>query len=319
MIEKKNRKAFKISFSVKQILLISIILCFLISLFFYLKPQEMVEVHFLDKQGNENTLIIPLEDREKLQGLVQYLFAYDSFAYTILGNKPVSWGCYHNPLPFSSWENFYNSFSDYNYTLRIGWKTWEKYSHLFPSILLWIESPECYPGSISILLVNEEQFNIVIDHNKKDFEDVLQRKVINGSQLLTEAKSSSLMHDVLNGHQALMGIVLGYGRDNSWQFLEVCCRYRKPIGCVWGEDDFCFPDELPEGISLTDFYLSHCSCPSFAGNPNSEESLALKKDYLLTKQKVIEYYKDKDFLEATLSLLAGYDPRSDSERFSDKK
>jgi hypothetical protein len=65
-------------------------------------------------------------------------------------------------------------------------------------------------------------------------------------------------------------------------------------------------------VSLTDFYLSHCSCPSFAGDPNSEESLALKTEYLLTKQKVLDYYKNKDFLEATLSLLAGYYPMSSS-------
>lgn len=312
MVEKKNRKAFKISFSVKQVLLISTILCFLFGIFFYLKSNEMVKVRFLDKQGKENILIIPVEDKEKLQDLMQKLFAEDSFAYTILGNKPVSWGIYHNPLPFSSWEDFFNSFSDYNCTLRNGWKTWEKYSHLFPSTLLWIESAKCYPGSISILLVNEEQFNIIVDNNKKDFEEVLQRKVINGSQLLKEAKSRSLIHDVLKGHQALIGTVLGYGRDNSWQFLEVSCKNRRPIGWVWGEEEFSFPDELPKEVSLTDFYLSHCSCPSFAGDPNTAESLELKKEYLLIKKKVMDYYNNKDFLEATLSLLAGHYPMSDS-------
>ena len=54
--------------------------------------------------------------------------------------------------------------------------------------------------------------------------------------------------------------------------------------------------------------LVHYSCPTFAGDPHSAESVALKKDYLLTREKVLTYYKDKDFLEATLSLLAGYRP-----------
>jgi hypothetical protein len=240
MVEGKNKKALKISFLVKQVLLISTILCFLFGMFFYLKPNEVVKVRFLDKKGKENILIIPIEDKEKLQDLMQKLFAEDSFAYTILGNKPVSWGTYHNPFPFSSWENFFNSFSDYNYTFRKEWKTWEKYSHLFSSTLLWVESPKCYPGSVSILLVNEKQFNIIVDNNKKDFEEVLQRKVINGSQLLKEAKNGSLMEDVLKGHQALIGIVLGYGRDNSWQFLEVSCKKRRPIGWVWGKKSFLF-------------------------------------------------------------------------------
>ena len=72
-------------------------------------------------------------------------------------------------------------------------------------------------------------------------------------------------------------------------------------------------ESIESDITLTDYYLSLYSCPSFAGDPNSEESLALKTEYLLTKQKVMDYYKGKDFLEATLSLLAGYYPQSDSE------
>ena len=114
------------------------------------------------------------------------------------------------------------------------------------------------------------------------------------------------MNEVLEGHQGLIGIVLGYGRDNSWQFHEAC-KNRTIVDWVWGEEDSYFVEESMElDIPLTDYYLSHYSCPSFAGDPNSAESLALKAEYILTKQKVVEYYKGKDFLEATLSLLAGH-------------
>lgn len=58
---------------------------------------------------------MPLRDKEKLQGLMQKLFAEDSFAYTILGNKPVSWETYQNPFAFSSWENFFTLFSVMEY------------------------------------------------------------------------------------------------------------------------------------------------------------------------------------------------------------
>lgn len=301
----ENNKSLKI-YLINIVILITTIVCFSYGLFFYLKLTEKVALHFLDKEGKKNTLIIPVQDKEKLLALMQKLFAEDSFAYTILGTKPISWATYQNPFPLSSWEDFFSSFSNENHIFRDGWKTWKKYSHLFPS-LLWTESSEYRPGYISILLVNEEQFKIIVDTYKKDFEEVIQKKFTNGLQLLEEAKSRSLMHNVLKGHQALIGIVLGYGRNNSWKFLEVSCRNRKPLGCVW-EEDFSFADELPEGMSLTEYYLSHCSCPSFSGDPNSEESLALKSEYLLTKQKVLDYYKDKDFLEATLSLLAGHVP-----------
>ena len=131
---------------------------------------------------------------------------------------------------------------------------------------------------------------------------------MDGFQLLREAKNRSLMNEVLEGHQGLIGIVLGYGRDNAWQFLEGC-KNRTAIGWVWGEEDNYFGEEsLESDLTLANYYLSHYSCPSFAGDPNSVESLTLKTEYILTKQKVMDYYKDKDFLEATLSLLAGYYP-----------
>lgn len=70
----------------------------------------------------------------------------------------------------------------------------------------------------------------------------------------------------------------------------------------------CYKNLLPLSAENIETSLFLDSCPSFAGDPYSEESLMLKEDYLLTKEKVVSYYKDKDFLEATLSLLAGFRP-----------
>ncbi len=270
-------------------------------------------LQYLDQHGTAHTLSLPVKDRKRLFSLMQKLFAEDSFAYTILGSKPISWASYHNPFPFTDWREFRNAFSKYNREMRAGWKTWEKYNHLFPSANFWAEAPKCYPGSISILIVNEEQFNAVVNNNKQDFQDVLDREIVDGVQLLNEAKNRSLMNEVLKGHQALLGIVLGYGRDNSWGFLT-SCEKRDPLGWVWDETNEHRPGEIRFrfGGRNTEECLDLESCPSFAGHPHSTESMTLKRDYLLTKQKVIDYYKGKDFLEATLSLLAGYRPRDDS-------
>lgn len=240
---------------------------------------------------------------------MRMLFAEDNFAYTLLGSKPVSWACYKKPFPFVDLSTFRDSLKKYHRTLRLGWETWSKFRHLFPSTSFWVESSKCDPGRVSILIVNEERFNHVVNNNKQDFQDVLNREIADGFQLLSEAKDHSLMNEVLEGHQALLGIVLGYGRDNSWEFLKRSEK-RDPLGCVWDEMN----DQRSRGIRTRlgaidiEGCLSLESCPTFAGNPNSEESLLLKRDYLLTKQKVINYYKDKDFLEATLSLLAGFRP-----------
>lgn len=237
------------------------------------------------------------------------LVAEDNFAYTLLGSKPVSWVCYKNPLPFNDWTMFCYTLKKYHSCLRKGWKTWLKYRHLFPLANFWAEKSESHPGWISILLVNEEQFNrVVIDH-KKDFEEVLNREIVDGFQLLKEAKTRPLMSEILKGHQALMGIVLGYGRNNSWKFLQGI-ETNHLLECVWDETNDRTPGIINTRLSADDAEacLLLDSCPSFAGDPYSEESLMLKMDYLLTKEKVINYYKGKDFLEGTLSLLAGFRP-----------
>jgi len=308
MVREKQKRVFKKNSLLK---LASFVLCglFITILLWQYSQSRPISLHYLDQQEAAHTLTLPVKDRKKLAGLMQKLFAEDSFAYTILGSKPVSWATYLNPLPLSDWTRFYDSFSAHNRTIRSGWKTWEKYQHLFPSTHLWVESPKCYPGWVSILIVNKDQFNAVVNKNKRDFQEVLGREIVDGFQLIREAKNRSLPNEVLEGHQGLIGIALGYGRDNSWQFLEGC-KNHTPIGWVWGEEDSYFAeDSIAPDITLTQYYLSRYSCPSFAGDSNSEESLTLKKEYLETRQRVINYYKDKDFLEATLSLLAGYRPK----------
>lgn len=263
-------------------------------------------LRFLDESGKAHVLVLSKKDKKRLFNFMQEIFAGDSFAYTILGSKPVAWATYRTLLPFTTWSAFYSSLDKYNRTMRLGWKTWEKYRHLFTSAYFFQEEVTNHPGFSSILLVNEQAFNAAVDKNKEDFQQVLKSEPIDGKTLLRLAKNHPLMGEVLQGHQALLGIVLGYGRNNSWEFLERS-KVRNPLDCVWGEIDE--DNAIPE--DTTTAYLSLYSCPSFAGDPDTEESLSLKKEYLLTKEKVLSYYKDKDFLEATLSLLAGYRPESD--------
>lgn len=290
------------------LIFLSISVWFLYSHFY---NSRLTTLRFKDQYGTQHTLILPMNDKEKLFGLMEQLFAKDNFAYTILSSKPLSWATFRE-ISFDSWEGFFDSFSQENLTLRLGWETWKKYQHLFPSAHLWTEKPKIYLEYVSILIVNPYHFNAVVIDNKKDFEDVLHREILDGYQLLTEAKDSSLMNEVLGGHQALLGIVLGYGRNNSWDFYEGCEKHI-PIGCVWNEESNVFLSEehMTKDLTLTEIYLSHISRPSFAGDPNSQESIALRREYLSAEEKIIKYYKNKDFLEETLSLLAGYRPEND--------
>lgn len=296
---------------IKYINKLSLFFVVLILPFFCWQYSQLREtsVQFLDRQGQKQVLLLPAKDRQRLLSFMRLLFAEDSFAYGLLGSKPVSWVCYLNPFPFVSISRFQESFTEYHRTLRIGWKVWSKYRHLFPGTRLWVENSPHHPGVLSIFIANEDQLNVVVKNNKRDFQDILHREVADGSQLLTEADYGSLIDDVLQNHQALIGIVLGYGRENSWAFLRGVEK-KIPIGDVWDDKNEHIPGEIRirPGTTTVEECLAMESCPSFAGNPHSEESMALKMDYLLTRQKVIDYYHGKDFLEATLSLLTGFRP-----------
>ncbi len=287
----------------KSFLIISLCVAFL---FWQYSKMKSTSLRFLDREGTEHVLSLPVRDKKRLFYFMHKLFAEDSFAYTLLDSKPVSWACYKKSFPVVDFSFFCDSLKSYNRTLRLGWKTWLKYCHLFSSTSFWAENSED-SGWCSILLVNPQQFNTVVNEHKQDFQDVLQREILDGFQLLQEAKTCSLMHEVLQGHQALLGIVLGYGRDNSWEFLKRS-KKRDPLSWVWEENEY-NPEEITNitGSGIESNLLLY-SCPSFAGNPHSEESIKLKKEYLQTRQKVLNYYKGKDFLEATLSLLAGFRP-----------
>lgn len=262
-----------------------------------LQERRPTIVHYLDSGGKEHAISMSRRDRIVLTNFFQMLFADDSFAYVLLGPKPMAWASYKNSI-----NDFFNR---RNRLMRRGWKTWQKYCFLDTKNLFFSEASTRHPGYVSILLINEQALNRVVAENRADFEKVLNRHVESGTQLLS--KAAPFIDGILGGHQALLGITLGYGRENSWEFHRKSLE-RKSVEWVWTPEEYSKGNEEILDDSRTEYSIMHYSCPSFAGLQNSAESKALKRDYLKTKQRVLEYYKEKDFLEATLSLLAGYYP-----------
>ena len=282
------------------------ILCFSVFLWQYSQLRS-TSISYLDRYGKEQILTLPVRDKKRLYSMMRILFAENQFLYTLLGSKPVSWEFYHSlqPLQLSIFDGPWESHCR---AMDLGWKTWLKYCHLFPLSCLRAEKSKEYPGGISILMINEQNFINVVNQYQQDFQNVLNLEIVDGATMLKNITHHSLMEEVLQSHQALIGMVLGFGKENSWAFLK-SCETMIPVGDVWGDHDW--QTEAMKKCHYpmtTEELLAIISCPSFAGYPNSEESLRLKKEYLETRQRVLEYYKNKDFLEASLSLLAGFRP-----------
>lgn len=197
-----------------------------------------------------------------------------------------------------------------------GWKTWEKYQHLFPNsaFLLWAEPNPFFSSDgdtvDAILLVNKKKFREMVNANIKDFETILSRENISADELLSEAKNAPLLKTVLQFKEELFGILFGYGRENARlfearnrgesvvfsQFLweeEIAQFFRYRFGSTWGWFGI-FPDRLEQFLSY----------PCFCADSSSLETKKLKEEFLETRKRILEYYEGKDFLEATLSRLA---------------
>ena len=143
-----------------------------------------------------------------------------------------------------------------------------------------------------VKLASKKNLEYVLQANREDFAS-LQNLVL-----------KDLFHASLWSHEGLLGILLGYGRTNAWLFYE----HKQPLKPV-------FSDELTQLFSSKKAVLNftfgwpHAEMqevlmfPNFMADLNAEETKRLKSDYLQTREKILNYYSGKNFLEATLQLL----------------
>ncbi len=242
----------------------------------------------------------------------------DVGGYTLFGAKPMHMFNFYKPFSISKSEFFFSSIRPNNLRIYRDWKTWQKYQHLLEKseFVFWAEKNPCWEKrsipdnpSVSIFFIHKKELEKAINAHLKDFQKVLKRQNIACEELLLETKDKSFFNEVLRGHEGLIGILFGYGRDNAWLFEEKMHGKTVPLSSLWEKELYehflmrrsCFIWSF-FGICSNEF-SQILDYPSFAADPNSDETKQLKEKYLATREKILSYYKNKDFLEATLSIL----------------
>lgn len=230
-----------------------------------------------------NSETILEEDKQVLDDFFRILMFQEDFAYVLLGHKPVAFTTYLKPVSKkNNWLDALFSFSSSNRKLKKGWETWSKYSFPHTSILFWEEPSSQTPNQFRLVIANRENFETVIEKNRQDFECILG-KPISADTLLTKKH----MFEAFCNHEALIGIILGYGHKNAWFFYQTRCIDKNPI-CLGRWDD------------------THpiLKLPSFVIDPEDPETKKLKEIYERDREAILKYYEEKDFLQATLSLFS---------------
>jgi hypothetical protein len=260
-----------------------------------------VELFIENPEGNSTIIQMTRRDAKRLDYFFQKLIIGNPFAFTLAGSKPVS---------MTSFRNRFTIFSPSNLRFVLGWKTWEKYKYFCDNseILYWTEKNSWVKDSTLIVLANKNLCIELIEQNKQDFQKITDEK--NPIKII---KKRPFFKNSLKNHEALIGMILGFGKENSWLYYYRFKDYfkfstqkklnQKNLPSIWGKiierqsRNLYFKSLIFKSWKIEDMVL-----PNFVGDPESTESKALKQEYLKTKEKLICYYKNRNFLEATLSL-----------------
>ncbi len=312
---------------------------------FFLSNWKMPQINYLiklQKITNVSELSIFLDNlSQKEKDSLDFLFRYffeNNFGYTLFGNKPISVTSINNfnfynvntkkiyPL-YEIAGSYCNTYHPYNIKLRKAWKVWKKYQNLFSnSPFILFETSKKINVNTSIFIINKRATIEIINFYKEDFKSVL--KTDSDPQIfINNLIKTSFTNKHSNLNHALLGILLGYGKNNALNFQKRLDLYKNTNSFAKQEikelnmkmksfakqDHEEFEQELLKKMienyqgSKDEFIFTHFNfypqllpLPSFFADPNDTETQQIEENFKKIRKKIQEAYKGKNFLEVTL-------------------
>ena len=244
-----------------------------------------------------------------LKYAINHSLSYSPFAYTLFGEKPMSFDGYlESTFIESTYKNQKNKRAALkeHRKLQKGWEVWEKYSHLFPSknyILKKHENPSM-SLFVDIILINKKAFVEIVETYRADFEKVLGKN-FNGQEILIDfEQGQGVLLEKILAHDGLLGTVLGFGRNNAWNFhRRTELKKLTQINTSLEQELAYLTKKLKPFNDELKFLPRFMYLPFFVADIESEETKKLKEKYIEDKKKTWKIYKKFNFLEAILFQL----------------
>ncbi len=229
---------------------------------------------------------IPLEEQKELECLFYNLVNDSNFGYTLFGDKPVSIASYFKITP---WENFIElGQCDEIFWQR--WKIWEKYRNRF-HIQNYLLLKEDSSNVNEIFFINKKSFLDTLINHLDIFEAILKKKISPQKFLADIEERQISFYDSIQNNEILLGILLGYGKHNSFVFYQRQKILNK--NCL---NYYSNKNQLLRINSLC-----------FMVDDNHHETKSLKEKYQKLRGKLSVIYAKGNFLEITLAKLTSTD------------
>lgn len=262
---------------------------------------------------------IPKQDQERIELFFRILIHADSVGHTLFGRKPMSYIGIFNPeyIKAGSIEKFYSLHKD-NLLFKIGFDTWLKYQHLFPSKnYLFITKKEA--EFLEIFIINKKEFLNVVQRNLNHLCEKLGKNY-SAEEFLDNFIKEKDASEFLRS-QSVLGVLLGYGRENAELYERACITRKRnpyfgfslrkpryvPLSTFSSlEEELKFLEEnftsFPDN-KMPNFPVIFMVPLGFGANLNSTETQMLKKQYQEEYRSIVQIYSGRDFLETTLERL----------------
>lgn len=230
---------------------------------------------------------ISLEDRQKLEKFFDYLMHNSIIGYTLCGDKPASLETFPvlAKIPPHYAVKILAKHPGYSIVWN-GIETWQRYSHLFSStnfVLRFV------PADSTIVLINKRAALKVIEDNLDLFQQYSNSKQI-AAEFLEDVCCPKDKDYMIRYNKTLLGILLGYGRNNSLAFVKR--SYVQKL----------------ENFKLynTNEALNRFMSPGFFiinDGTNEEENKKIRETLHQARQQIEVSFKNGHYLESFLDLF----------------
>ncbi|MGE0198958.1 MAG: hypothetical protein AB7N99_01740 [Simkaniaceae bacterium] len=273
---------------------------------------------------------IPPMEQKYIETFFRHITIQESCGFTLFGEKPLSLGGFWelNDFHFSHEVldpiGFILETCSYtNNLIQKGWKAWNQYRHLFPenNFLVFDSKFNFSKNYHLIVFINKNRFTQVFNENVETFQEILGRDITAEKLIQRFQNEKENFYAVLKDHHALLGLLLGYGKENAFLFQrrsEIDDKFYTPHMFTLKKRSK-IPSSNFSHIAQEIFYLRKklsffprngqflpsvnalgLRLPGFIANFDLEETLNLEKQFYQETLHIVRQYRNKNFLEVTL-------------------